>query len=57
MPKMSPQGLILTGILFGIINSFTAFFYSSEWGYLIAFTIAIMVITFRPKGLFGVRRE
>jgi len=50
-------GLILTGILFGIINSFTAFFYSSEWGYLIAFTIAIMVITFRPKGLFGVRRE
>jgi len=50
-------GLILTGILFGIVSNFTAFFYSTEWAHLVAFTIAVVVITFKPTGLFGVRRE
>jgi len=53
----STGGLILGGILLGITSSFVGFLYSNEWAYLVAFAIAIVVITFRPRGLFGVRRE
>jgi branched-chain amino acid transport system permease protein len=50
-------GLVVAGLIIGIVDIFTNYFLSAEWSYIIAFTIAIFILTFRPKGLFGIKRE
>jgi branched-chain amino acid transport system permease protein len=49
------QGAILGGILLGTIESISVVVFSSEWKDVVAFIILIMVLWFKPSGLFGVR--
>lgn len=49
------QGAILGGILLGTIESISVVVFSSEWKDVVAFIILIMVLWFKPSGLFGVK--
>ncbi len=53
----SIRGLIMAGILLGVMINFVSYLLSNEWSYLIAFIIAILILSIRPRGLFGVRKE
>lgn len=53
----SIRGLALAGILIGIVDSFTSYFLSPEWGYLTVFAAAAIVLALRPSGLFGTKTE
>jgi branched-subunit amino acid ABC-type transport system permease component len=49
----SVPGALLGGVLIGLIESIGAYFISSGWADAIAFAIFLLVIMFRPEGLFG----
>jgi len=46
-------GAGLAGFLLGFIEIFTAAFLPSTWRDLIAFSIILVILTFRPHGFFG----
>jgi branched-chain amino acid transport system permease protein len=49
----NPIGAILGGIIFGIIEAVSAFFISSTYKYTISFVVTILVLMFKPTGIFG----
>jgi branched-chain amino acid transport system permease protein len=49
----SSMGAVAGGLLLGIIESIAAGFISSGYKDAIAFVIILMVLFFRPRGLFG----
>jgi len=46
-------GALLGGILLGLIQSLGAYFVSPTWADAICFVVFLLVLTFRPQGLFG----
>lgn len=48
-------GAMLGGLLIGILESLGAGYLSSEWKNVFAFFILILILLFRPSGLFGSR--
>lgn len=51
----SVTGTIVGGVILGLVDSFTQTYITSEFKQLVAFTILILVLVFRPAGLFGER--
>jgi branched-chain amino acid transport system permease protein len=51
----SIRGAIYAGFLVGILESLAVLFISSSWKDVIVFLIVILVLTFRPRGLMGVK--
>jgi branched-chain amino acid transport system permease protein len=51
----SIKGAIYAGLLVGILESLAVLFISSSWKDVIVFSIVILVLTFRPRGLMGVK--
>lgn len=51
----SVKGAIYAGFLVGILESLAVLFISSSWKDVIVFLIVILVLTFRPRGLFGIK--
>lgn len=51
----SVAGTIVAGLLFGIIEVYTAFYISPELATIDIFLVLILVIVFRPAGIFGVK--
>lgn len=49
------EGAILAGIILGIAESVAVMVFSSEWKDVVAFAIFILVLIFRPSGLFGTK--
>ncbi|MFH1647660.1 MAG: branched-chain amino acid ABC transporter permease [Chloroflexota bacterium] len=49
----SVWGALLGGILLGVIESSASFFIGGGWTEAISFAIFLLVLTFRPYGLFG----
>jgi len=49
----NPIGAIVGGLIFGIIESVSAFFISSTYKYAISFIVTIAVLMFKPRGIFG----
>lgn len=49
-------GSLVGGLVLGLTNSFTTQFAASSYVQLVTFSILILVLLFRPQGLFG-RRE
>lgn len=45
-------GALLGGILLGLIESFSSFFISAGWADAIAYAVFLLVLMFRPEGLF-----
>jgi branched-chain amino acid transport system permease protein len=51
-------GAAVGGLLIGLAEAFTVYYVSSSFRDAIAFAILILVLLFRPAGLFGqVRKE
>jgi branched-chain amino acid transport system permease protein len=51
----SVKGAIYAGFLVGILESLAVLFISSAWKDVIVFLIVILVLTFRPRGLMGIK--
>ncbi|MGD9210784.1 MAG: branched-chain amino acid ABC transporter permease, partial [Desulfobacteraceae bacterium] len=49
----SVYGALLGGILLGIIESGASFFISGGWSDAISFAVFLLVLMFRPEGLFA----
>jgi branched-chain amino acid transport system permease protein len=47
------SGALLGGILLGLIESLGSFFVGAGWNEAIAFGVFLLVLSFRPQGLFG----
>jgi branched-chain amino acid transport system permease protein len=50
-------GSFLGGILLGIIQSLSVFFFEARWETAISFVILILMLIFRPQGLFGEKQR
>jgi branched-chain amino acid transport system permease protein len=48
-------GALIGGVLVGVLSAFTSYWYGGEAGLLSTVALLIVVLTFRPSGLFGVR--
>jgi branched-chain amino acid transport system permease protein len=46
-------GALLGGILLGLLESLSSFFIGAGWADAITYGIFLLVLTFRPQGLFG----
>lgn len=53
----SIPGAIVGGLLYGIAEQATGTFLGGNWSDAIAFVVLIVVLVFRPKGLFGEREK
>lgn len=49
----NPAGAVLGGIIFGMMEAVSAFFISSKYKYAISFVLTIMVLMYKPTGIFG----
>jgi len=49
----SISGAIIGGLLYGIAENAAAYFLGGVWKDAISFIILIVVLVFRPTGLFG----
>ena len=47
------RGALLGGIVLGLIENWGAIFLGSEWKDVIAFTVLVIVLMFRPTGILG----
>ncbi|MDO5629433.1 MAG: branched-chain amino acid ABC transporter permease [Mobilicoccus sp.] len=48
-------GAIAGGLTLGIVESFAAMYVGSAWKDIVAFSLLILVLVFRPQGLLGAR--
>jgi len=51
----SLEGAILAGIALGIVESFGVMIWTSEWKDFLSYALLVLVLWFRPAGLFGDR--
>ncbi len=49
----SIPGAMVGGLLIGLIEAFWAGYFSTEWKDVAAFSILVIVLIFRPSGIFG----
>ncbi len=49
----SMPGAIVAGLLIGVIESFAVDFWNASYRHLVAFVFMIVILVFRPAGLFG----
>lgn len=51
------QGAIAAGLLLGLIEGYTAFFMSAGWQSVMTAVLVILILIFKPAGLFSTRVE
>jgi len=49
----SVQGAALGGLLLGVAEQFTAYIWADRYAEVVNFVIFLLVLLFRPQGLFG----
>ena len=49
----SLPGTLIGAMMLGVLESFTATFYGPSWAPAVAFGVLLLVLAFRPSGLFG----
>lgn len=49
-------GSVVGGLILGVAESFTAYYFGAEWSPTIAFILLILILIVKPEGLFG-RKE
>lgn len=48
-------GSVLGGLILGVAESFTAYYFGAEWSPTIAFILLILILIVKPEGLFGTK--
>jgi branched-chain amino acid transport system permease protein len=46
-------GSVVGGLILGVAESFTAYYFGAEWSPTIAFILLILILIIKPEGLFG----
>jgi len=49
----SVQGAALGGLLLGVAEQFTAYTWADRYAEVVNFVLFLLVLLFRPQGLFG----
>ncbi|WP_436773805.1 branched-chain amino acid ABC transporter permease [Yinghuangia sp. YIM S09857] len=49
------RGAMVGGMLLGIVENFSGWWFGEEWRYVSAFAVLILVLMFRPTGIMGER--
>ena len=52
----SIEGAAIAGVVLGVIESLTSLYWGNEWALIVDFVIFLLVLSFRPAGLFGSQR-
>jgi branched-chain amino acid transport system permease protein len=52
----SITGGAFAGLLLGVVESLTSYYWGNEWALAIDFVIFLLVLSFKPSGLFGSQR-
>jgi branched-chain amino acid transport system permease protein len=52
----SVEGAAIAGVVLGVVESMTSLFWGNEWAIPVDFVIFLLVLSFRPSGLFGSQR-
>jgi branched-chain amino acid transport system permease protein len=47
------RGIITGGLILGLSEALVTVFFAAQWAPLIAYALLILILTLRPKGLFG----
>ena len=48
-------GSVVGGLILGVAESFTAYYFGAEWSPTIAFILLILILIVKPEGLFGTK--
>ncbi|MGD8647778.1 MAG: branched-chain amino acid ABC transporter permease, partial [Desulfobacterales bacterium] len=48
-------GSVVGGLILGVSESFTAYYFGAEWSPTIAFFLLILILIVKPEGLFGTK--
>ncbi|NUT36416.1 MAG: branched-chain amino acid ABC transporter permease, partial [Hamadaea sp.] len=49
------RGAMIGGMLLGVVESFSTWWFGEEWRYVSAFAVLVLVLMFRPTGILGER--
>lgn len=52
----SIEGAALAGLLLGLAESLTSFYIGNQWALIVDFILFLLVLSFRPSGIFGRQR-
>jgi branched-chain amino acid transport system permease protein len=52
----SIQGAAVAGLVLGVVESLTSFYWGNEWALAVDFIIFILVLSLKPSGIFGSQR-
>jgi branched-chain amino acid transport system permease protein len=52
----SIEGAAIAGLVLGVIESLISLYWGNEWGLAVDFVLFLLVLSFRPSGLFGSQR-
>jgi branched-chain amino acid transport system permease protein len=52
----SIQGAAIAGLVLGVVESLTSLYWGNEWALAVDFVIFILVLSFKPSGIFGSQR-
>lgn len=51
------KGAFIGGLVLGILQSLSIYFFEARWETTISFSILILILIFRPQGIFGVKQR
>jgi branched-chain amino acid transport system permease protein len=52
----SVEGAAIAGLVLGVVENLTSLYWGNEWALVVDFAIFLLVLSFRPAGLFGSQR-
>jgi branched-chain amino acid transport system permease protein len=49
-------GAALAGLVLGVVENLTSLYWGNEWALAVDFALFLLVLSFKPGGLFGSQR-
>lgn len=51
------KGAVVGGVILGVLQSLSVYFFQARWETAITFLLLILILIFRPQGIFGVKQR
>ncbi len=51
------KGALIGGLILGILQSLSVYFFEARWETAITFLLLVLILIFRPQGIFGVKQR